>query len=87
MQRLRRGLLPLEPMGAHNVKPGGSGADVGQLKEFGVVCLGLEVEGSIYFDTHHTHADTVDKVNPRELARCVAAMALAAYHIAEHGWD
>ncbi len=87
MQRLRRGLLPLEQFGAHNVKPGGSGADVGQLKEFGVVCLGLEVEGSIYFDYHHTPADTVDKVNPRELARCVATMALAAYHIAEHGWE
>ena len=87
MQRLRRGLLPLEQLGANSVKPGGSGADVGQFKTFGVVCLGLEVEGSTYFDYHHTPADTVDKVNPRELARCVATMALAAYHIAEYGWE
>ena len=86
INRLKRGLQPLEEIGANNVKPGGSGADVGQLKPHGVVCLGLEVDNSIYFDTHHTPADTPDKVNPRELARGVATMALAAYHIAEHGW-
>jgi carboxypeptidase Q len=87
INRLKRGLHPHEKLGCSDVKPGGSGADVGQLKKFGVVCLGLEVEGSVYFDTHHTPADTPDKVDPRELARCVAAMALAAYHIAEHGWE
>lgn len=86
INRLKRGLQPLEEFGSNNVKPGGSGADVGQLKAHGVVCLGLEVDNSIYFDTHHTPADTPDKVNPRELARGVATMALAAYHIAEHGW-
>jgi carboxypeptidase Q len=87
IQSLKRGLQPLADMGSNNVKEGGSGADVGQLKAFGVVCLGLEVEGSTYFDYHHTPADTPDKVNPRELARCVATMALAAYQIAENGWE
>jgi Zn-dependent M28 family amino/carboxypeptidase len=87
IQRLKRGLQPLERLGSNNVREGGSGADVGQFKAHGVVCLGLEVDGSVYFDTHHTPADTPDKVNPRELARCVATMAQAAYFIAEHGWE
>lgn len=87
IDQLRRRLGALEGMNAARVQAGGSGADVGLFKEHGVACLGLEVEGSIYFDTHHTPADTPDKVNPRELARCVAAMAVAAYQIAEHGWE
>ncbi|HEY3226929.1 MAG TPA: M20/M25/M40 family metallo-hydrolase [Planctomycetota bacterium] len=87
IERLRGNLRALEDMRASDVRPGGSGADVGQLKEHGVACLGLRVDDSIYFDTHHTPADTVDKVNPADLAKCVAAMALAAYQIAEHGWE
>jgi carboxypeptidase Q len=83
IQRLKSGLKPLET----SVREGGSGADVGQFKAHGVICLGLEVDGSIYFDYHHTPADTPDKVNPRELARCVATMAHGAYFIAENGWE
>ena len=43
----------------------------------------LDVEGSRYFDYHHTPADTLDKVNPRELALCVATMAVMAYTVAD----
>ncbi len=63
--------------------PGHSGADLIPLKKAGVVSMELFTEGRHYFDYHHTHADTLDKVNPSELARCVAVMAAMAYLIAD----
>ena len=87
IERMRSYVAPLAGMKADDVKAGGSGADVGQFKAHGVVCLGLSVDNATYFDYHHTPADTPDKVNPLELAQCVAAMALAAYQIAEFGWE
>jgi carboxypeptidase Q len=73
----------LEPLGAMDVETGFSGADVGPMKDAGVVLMGHRVEGSIYFDYHHTPADTLDKVDPGELAQNVAAMATVAYVIAD----
>ncbi|MEZ6084377.1 MAG: hypothetical protein R3E58_10675 [Phycisphaerae bacterium] len=45
--------------------------------------MGHEVEGSKYFDYHHTPADTMDKVNPLELKQNVAMMATMAYILAD----
>ena len=36
-----------------------------------------------YFDIHHTQADTFDKINPQELALCVAALAVMSYVVAD----
>jgi hypothetical protein len=36
-----------------------------------------------YFDVHHTHADTVDKVDPDDLAFNAAALASFAYALAQ----
>ena len=49
----------------------------------GVPIMELTVDNSRYFWYHHSAADTVDKVNPKELARCVAAMAVMAYIVAD----
>ncbi len=73
----------LEPIGATRVTTGFSGVDVGQLRVLGTACLGLQVDGRRYFDTHHTHADTVDKVDPDELTDCAITMAVAAYVLAD----
>lgn len=79
-----RGLLKLlEPVGATKATPGFSGVDVGQLKTLGTACIGLRVDGRRYFNTHHTWADTVDKVDPRELTDCTITMAIAAYVLAD----
>jgi carboxypeptidase Q len=73
----------LKPLGATRATAGHSGADVGELKILGTACLGLDVDGALYFDTHHTHADTVDKVDPAQLADCAVTLAVAAYVLAD----
>jgi carboxypeptidase Q len=61
----------------------GGGADIGPMMREGVLGMNLDVEGSKYFEIHHTQADTLDKINPRDLALCVATMAVMAYTIAD----
>lgn len=73
----------LEPIGADRITPGGAGADVGPLVARGVPGLGLAVDGERYFWFHHSEADTVDKLDPREVALSTAAMAVMAYVVAE----
>jgi carboxypeptidase Q len=73
----------LEPIGADEITRGGGGADIGPIMERGVPGMGLQVDGTRYFWYHHTHADTLDKLDPDELARCVAAMAVMAWVVAE----
>jgi carboxypeptidase Q len=58
-------------------------ADIGPLVEEGVPGIGLRVEDSRYFWYHHSQGDTVDKLDPEEVARCAAAMAVMAYVIAD----
>jgi carboxypeptidase Q len=70
-------------IGADQIAPDGGGADIGPMMREGVIGASLDVEGTHYFDTHHTPADTLDKVNPRELALCVATMAVMAYTVAD----
>ena len=73
----------LEPIGAGTISRGGGGADIGPLMQLGVPGMGLQVDGSRYFWYHHTAGDTLDKLDPDEMARCVAAMAVIAYLAAE----
>ena len=68
---------------AANIAENGGGSDIGPLMRDGVVGASLDVDGAHYFDSHHTQADTLDKVNPRELALCVATMAVMAYTVAD----
>ncbi|HUH03912.1 MAG TPA: M20/M25/M40 family metallo-hydrolase [Kofleriaceae bacterium] len=73
----------LAPIGAARARAGFSGADIQPLEKAGVVGLGHWVDETRYFDYHHTHADTLDKVDPKDLARNVAAAAIVAYVIAD----
>ena len=68
---------------ADRIDPDGGGADIGPIMREGVTGASLNVEGAHYFDIHHTHADTFDKVDPQELASCVAALAVMAYVVAD----
>ncbi|MCH8343389.1 MAG: M20/M25/M40 family metallo-hydrolase [Planctomycetes bacterium] len=72
-----------ESIGATSVTTGHSGADLGPMKEAGVVLMGHRMDGSKYFDYHHSHADTLDKVDPEELSQDVAVLATVAYILAD----
>jgi len=73
----------LSSIGATSVEAGGPQADVGPLTERGVPGMAPVVDGTRYFWYHHSEADTMDKLNPREMAECVAVMAVMAYVVAD----
>lgn len=73
----------LKSIGAGRITLGGSGADVGPMRDAGVVLMGHRVEGKKYFNYHHTHADTLDKVDPHEFSQNIAVMATMAYILAD----
>jgi carboxypeptidase Q len=74
---------PLSRIGANRIFNQGSAADVGALEPDGVPTMALADDESKYFWYHHTDADTVDKLDPRQLSLCVAAMAVMAYGVAD----
>ena len=73
----------LAGIGADRIAANGGGADIGPIMREGVPGASLDVEGSRYFDIHHTPADTLDKINPQDLKLCVATMAVMAYVFAD----
>jgi carboxypeptidase Q len=73
----------LSGIDADRIGNDGGGADVGPIMREGVAGGNLDVEGSRYFDIHHTQADTLDKIDPRDLSLCVATLAVFAYTIAD----
>lgn len=73
----------LDRIDAGNIVRGGGGADIGPIMALGVPGMGLNVDETEYFWYHHTEADTMDKLDPREFAECVAAMAVMAYVVAD----
>ncbi len=74
----------LSSTGAVRISASGGGADIGPSVAAGrVPAMSLEVDGTRYFEIHHTAADTVDKIDPGELARCAAAMTVMAYVVAD----
>jgi carboxypeptidase Q len=72
----------LARIGADSAQVSGPEADVGPLVALGVPALALDVDPSRYFWYHHSEADTVDKLDPRDMALCVAVMAAVANTIA-----
>ena len=74
----------LDGIGSGRITRGGGGADIGPLmRTAGVPGMGLNVDGTRYFWYHHTDADTLDKLDPDEMALCVATMAVIAYVVAD----
>jgi carboxypeptidase Q len=74
----------LTGIGANQISTGGGGADIGpSLQEGHIPGMSLDVDGSKYFLIHHTQADTIDKIDPVEMAKCAAAVAVMAYVVAD----
>ena len=63
-------------------KRGGSGVDISPLKPTeNIMLFGLNVDGTRYFDFHHTDNDRFENVNQRELEMGAASMASLVYFI------
>ena len=80
---VKRMAKPLARLNASKILDQGSDTDVGVLAKDGVPTLGLVDDETRYFWYHHTDADTMDKLNPRELSACAASMAVMAWQIAD----
>ncbi|MGI9245931.1 MAG: M20/M25/M40 family metallo-hydrolase [Steroidobacteraceae bacterium] len=61
----------------------GGGADIGPLGDRGVPLFELQQDASKYFEIHHTDADRIDRLDPRDLAFNVAAYATVAWALAD----
>ena len=73
----------LDRIHAGDVSPGGGGSDIGPLMLAGVPGLGERSIGTHYFDWHHTETDTLDKVDPEDFRKSVAALAVMSYVLAD----
>ena len=82
LQQVAGLLQPISATGLQRVHESPA-ADITPLAEAGVAAMELDVDGSRYFWYHHSEGDTLDKLDPAELARCVAAMAVMAYVVAD----
>ncbi len=73
----------LEASGAGILEPRGEvGADIDPLRKRGVPNFSPIQDSRFYFNYHHTAADTLDKIVPRELAENAAINAVLAYALA-----
>ncbi len=84
-QVLRQVSTLLQRIGADSLELDKNGveADIEPLVDRGVPGLGLAVDVSRYFWYHHSNGDTLDKLSPDDLARCIATMAVMAYVVAD----
>jgi carboxypeptidase Q len=73
----------LKSFGAGDSRDGGVDADTGPLNAAGVPAMSPLVDGTKYFWYHHSMADTMDKLSPREIAECVALMAVTSFVVAD----
>lgn len=74
-----------KPYLIHFFELGGSGADIGPLKNETNVLSGLKPDSQRYFDYHHAPNDTFDAVNKRELELGAATMTSLIYLIDKYG--
>jgi hypothetical protein len=81
---LLRGIAPhLADLGAMKMELGGSGADIGSFVALGAPGIGVGHDTARYWDVHHTRADTFDKINPGDLRKNVAILAVMAFTLAD----
>ena len=73
----------LHGIGTDTITAGGGEADIGpSVQAANIPALSLNVDGN-YFLLHHTAADTVDKIDPRDMSTAAGAIAVMAYVVAE----
>jgi carboxypeptidase Q len=83
---LEQKLLPyFEPYRLY-FKKGGSGSDIGPLRDQKTLLIGFVPDSQRYFDYHHASTDTIEAVSKRELELGTAAMASLIYLLDKKGF-
>jgi carboxypeptidase Q len=73
----------LSGVGADVVTPGGGGSDIDpSVQAARIPAMSYDGTGD-YFRIHHTEADTVDKIDPKDMSRAAAAIAVMTYVVAD----
>jgi hypothetical protein len=83
--RLRDWRNLLMPYGSYEMEPGGSGADIGPLRDQGTLLFGLRPESQRYFDYHHSVNDVFETVHKRELEFGAASMTALVWLLDRYG--
>lgn len=83
--KVQNWLPVLERTGIDWVRKGGSGADVGNIKN-AVARIGYVPDGQRYFDYHHSDNDQFSIIHPREFELGSAAIATLVYMIDKYGF-
>ena len=73
------------PYGASDIIAGGSGSDIGHLKEIGTALAGFTPDSQRYFDIHHAATDVFENVNERELKLGAANITALIWLVSEYG--
>ena len=73
----------LDGINAGQIQRGGGGADITPLIQDGVPGLAARNVHHIYRDIHHTHADTLDKVDPQDFRQNIGILAVMGYVLAD----
>jgi hypothetical protein len=85
LNQIKRSLLPLGIIPGNNLSTGSS--DIEPLFDAGVPVVTLEMDGTDYFNFHHTADDTLDKIVPSRLNQSTAAFVVFTYLAAELDGD
>ncbi len=72
--------------GVYELESGGSGSDIGPLKELGAALAGLSPDSQRYFDLHHAETDVFEAVSKRELDLGAANMTMLVWLVSEYGF-
>ena len=71
--------------GMYEFVKGGSGVDVGFMKDLHIPLIGLVTDSQRYFDFHHSYNDRFENVSRREMQLGAASMAALIYFIDKYG--
>ena len=85
---MHRTLGDEEPLGVERGSSRANGGpDLSPMHAEGMAALSLVNDGTRYFNYHHTADDTLDKVDPEQLAQIVAVYTSWAYMASEADGD
>ena len=76
----------LRGLGADRIGPSGGGADIAPSGQAANVPMMSHLVRGDYFLIHHTHADTIARITPKQMSDNAAAIAVMAYIVADLPW-